>query len=263
MRRLIWGKANPDIIIIRPFPQLLLQRYPDFYINRKDDIEKNLLEMQGFDDAMLVAAIELGLSKAGQNCRYLSWEKLDREALISCARGLGAPALANFCRVVCRGARRAGLPDLMLWRSVDGMQPYLSSITSHIFHSRSVFCPSCRSKRTARLGSGRTKVCDACLHFYQTSHQFHPHHISSISSSSHLINFILIRYWMHQLQCCGVAVELLRVKEPQEVSQQSVKLARRKSEKRGRLCASVAVKPSCRNSSDIVVISSDDDIFEK
>jgi hypothetical protein len=77
-----------------------------------------------------------------------------------------------------------------------------------------------------------------------------------------LIILLNIRYWMHQLQCCGIAVELLRVKEPQEVSQQSDKLPRKQSEKR-RPRASVAVNPSFRRSSDVVVISSDDDIFEK
>lgn len=69
---------------------------------------------------MLCARIEQGLSKIGQNCRYLSWERIDKEAIISCSQGIGAAALANFCRVVCRGARRAGLPDLMLWRNIDG-----------------------------------------------------------------------------------------------------------------------------------------------
>ena len=89
-------------------------------MNRKDAIEARLCEMQSFDGAMLAAAIEQALSKIGQNCRYLSWERLDKAALIACARGLGAVAIANFCRVICQGARRAGLPDLMLWRQVDG-----------------------------------------------------------------------------------------------------------------------------------------------
>jgi hypothetical protein len=69
---------------------------------------------------------------------------------------------------------------------------------------------------------------------------------------------------MHKLTCCGIVVELLRVKEPQEVSQQPDKVARRKCQKKqSRGNASVAVKPSLRTSADIVIISSDDDVFEK
>jgi hypothetical protein len=72
-------------------------------------------------------------------------------------------------------------------------------------------------------------------------------------------------FWMHQLHCCGISVEILRVKEPQEFCRQSEKVARRKLVKTGKQGnASVVVKPSSHTGSDVVVvISSDDDVFEK
>jgi hypothetical protein len=72
---------------------------------------------------------------------------------------------------------------------------------------------------------------------------------------------------MHQLQSCGITVELLRVKEPQEVTRQSGKVARRKHEgqckKSERSSASNNVKPSLLATAPVIVISSDDDVFEK
>ena len=144
------------------YPSVLLpifRRYPDFYANRKDAIEARLREIQYFDSAMLAAAIEQGLSKIGQKCRYLSWERLDKSALIACARGLGATAIANFCRVVSRGARRAGLPDLMLWRQVDGIIVRQFVNGSHTCCSRSILSSSSGSQRASRLCSRRTAVC--------------------------------------------------------------------------------------------------------
>jgi hypothetical protein len=73
---------------------------------------------------------------------------------------------------------------------------------------------------------------------------------------------------MHELQRCGIAVELLRVKEPQDVSRQSGKVARQKSEGRSTKSqpgpTSDDVKKSSLHTSvaAVIVISSDDD-FEK
>jgi hypothetical protein len=71
---------------------------------------------------------------------------------------------------------------------------------------------------------------------------------------------------MHQLHSCGIAVELLRVKEPQEVTCHSGKVTRRKCEGQGtkskRGSASKIVKTSLTTSA-LIVISSDDDVFEK
>ncbi len=73
---------------------------------------------------------------------------------------------------------------------------------------------------------------------------------------------------MHQLQSCGIAVELLRVKEPQEVTKQSEKVARKKSGKKapklGYGQASASKNPSSLiPNTAVIVISSDDDVFEK
>ena len=106
-------------------------------------IEERLLELQSFNDLMLASAIEQGLFRAGQSCRYLSWERLDREALIACSLGIGAAALGSFCRITCQGARRAGLPDLMLWRNVDGrwilqLSAVLIQFFSGVYSARAV-----------------------------------------------------------------------------------------------------------------------------
>jgi hypothetical protein len=74
---------------------------------------------------------------------------------MSCARGIGAAALANFCRVVCLGARRAGLPDLMLWRHVDGMQ-LRTTVTS----SNCRFTPGVHSARAVEVKGPRDTVRD-------------------------------------------------------------------------------------------------------
>jgi hypothetical protein len=123
----IWGETASSEASYHVLVQCTEQfaRYIDFYVNRKDAIEQRLLELQCSDHFMLTAAIEKGISKVGQNCRHVSWERLDKEALIALSRGIGSAALANLCRVICKGARRAGLPDLMLWRSVDGMRAHL------------------------------------------------------------------------------------------------------------------------------------------
>jgi hypothetical protein len=73
---------------------------------------------------------------------------------------------------------------------------------------------------------------------------------------------------MHELQRCGISVQLLRVKEPQEVSRQSGKVARRKSEGRSTKSKHLTTsddleKSSLHTSATVIVISSDDDVFEK
>ena len=73
---------------------------------------------------------------------------------------------------------------------------------------------------------------------------------------------------MHQLQSCGIAVELLRVKEPQEVTNQSEKVARKKSGKKapklGYGHASARRNPSSLiPNTAVIVISSDDNVLEK
>ena len=70
-------------------------------------------------------------------------------------------------------------------------------------------------------------------------------------------------FWMHQLHCCGISVEILRVKEPQEFSRQSEKVVRRKLVPKRKQGKNVE-GPSFHTGSDVVVvISSDDDVFEK
>ena len=134
MHLLIWGKANTSKLFHHS-PSCATKgftRYVDFYENRKDAIEQQLQEIQGYDNTMLAAAIEKGILKSGQSCRHVSWERLDKEAVIALSQGIGSAPLASFCRVICRGARRAGLPDLMLWRIVDGMcAQHLHEIPTH------------------------------------------------------------------------------------------------------------------------------------
>jgi hypothetical protein len=134
-------EANHRIIHHRIAEHVI--RYLDFYENRIDVIEQRLLELQGSDHAMLAAAIEKGISKVGQNCRHVSWERLDKEALIALSRGIGSAALAKFCRVICQGARRAGLPDLMLWRNIDGMRA--------LIHADAFFTPAQELTQPVRL----------------------------------------------------------------------------------------------------------------
>jgi hypothetical protein len=69
---------------------------------------------------------------------------------------------------------------------------------------------------------------------------------------------------LHQLQCCGIAVELLRVKEPQEVTHQSKKVSRKKSgKKEPKLGGQVSASRNPSAYASVIIISSDDDVFEK
>ena len=85
----------------------------------------------------------------------------------------------------------------------------------------------------------------------------------------HPLNSALHRYWMHELLRCGVAVELLWVKEPQEVSQpgKARKSSAKQKVKSGSVLASAATKQTSVHLKDacssIIIISSDDDVFEK
>ena len=220
-------------------------------MHRKEAIEARLREIQRFDGEMLAAAIEQGFSKIGQNCRHLSWERLDKAALIACSRGLGATALANFCRLVSRGARRAGLPDLMLWRQVDG------NIASRCINgSHWSVSPGVYSARAVEVKGPRD-----CVRDEQRFVALQMLKLLPLISALH-------RYWMHELLRCGVVVELMRVREPQEVSQpaKARKSSLKQQQKARSVRASVAVKrPSLRTNDapNVITISSDDDVFEK
>ena len=225
-------------------------------MHRKEAIEARLREIQRFDGAMLTEAIEQGFSKIGQNCRHLSWERLDKAALIACSRGLGATALANFCRLVSRGARRAGLPDLMLWRQVDG------NIASRCINgSHWSVSPGVYSARAVEVKGPRDSVREEQRFVALQMHQIL--HSQPLSSALHLRS-----YWMHELLRCGVVVELMRVREPQEVSQpaKARKSSTKQQQKSRSVRASAAVKrPSLRTNDapNVITISSDDDVFEK
>jgi hypothetical protein len=212
-----------------------------------------LVEILAFSDSSLAAALEHGFSKVGQSCRFLSWEKLDKAALVAFSQGVGAIALVNFCRVVCRGARRAGFPDLMLWRNVDGESVHLFLGTRQLHMpvgKHSALCVEVKGPRDSVRDEQRFVPQLIVNTFFQTHEKWN-------------------RYWMHELSSCGIAVELLRVKEPQQVSQLSEPAARKKKRMQLRdvsqIASTVAAESSSSHSNvtcSIIHISSDDDVFE-
>ncbi len=80
-----------------------------------------------------------------------------------------------------------------------------------------------------------------------------------------MLNTNANRYWIHELICCGIDVELLRVKEPQLASQLSkehkitVKRAQRSDARHSAKKPRILSDATC----DVITISSDDDVFEK
>ncbi|XP_060115943.1 fanconi-associated nuclease 1 [Heteronotia binoei] len=113
----------PDVFR-NPYQSHPLDLYTDsFYENRKEAIEARLREMQAVSPETLTEWIgQVWNTQKGKATALVSWELFSSlEQVQNLARCFGGPFLSGVCRRLSRDLRhcRAGLPDLVVWRTED------------------------------------------------------------------------------------------------------------------------------------------------